>query len=121
MDRDSATTARLRNLISKIDDLTRTNQLHWERQAGSAHRFARWNNNLLILGPATPLSDTSVSRYLFITPFDSPDCIEVNSDDPELGALIVNLIKQVETVTKDQSGTDPFSLSPEILERLERD
>ena len=62
-----------------------------------------------------------MSRYLFITPFDSPDCIEVNSDDPELGALIVNLIKQVETVTKDQSGTDPFSLSPEILERLERD
>src|SRR5437899_4239218 len=121
MDRDAGTTDRLRTLITKLESLTEDGKLHWERQAGSAHRFARWNNNLLILGPATPLSDTSVSRYLFITPFDSPDCIEVNSDDPELGALIVNLIKQVETVTKDQSGTDPFSLTPEILERLERD
>src|SRR5438093_13231745 len=118
MARDSATADRLRSLLAKLQSLTTSGRLHWEKQAGSAHRFARWNNNLLILGPATPLSDTSVPRYLFITPFDSPDCIEVNSDDPELGALIVNLIKQVETVTKDQSGTDPFSLSPEILERL---
>src|SRR5438874_10480287 len=115
MDRDSATTARLRNLISKIDDLTGTNQLHWERQAGSAHRFARWNNNLLILGPTTPPSDTSVPRYLFITPFDSPDCIEVNSEDAELGSLVTRLIKEVDEATADQSASDPFSINPEIL------
>jgi hypothetical protein len=55
--------------------------LHWERQQGSAHRYARWNNNLLILGPAD-VDDKRVPRYLFITPFDSPDCIEANSEDP---------------------------------------
>ena len=85
MDRDAATTDRLRNLISRIESLTEKGELHWERQVGSAHRFARWNNNLLILGPAAPLSEMSVPRYLMITPFDSPDCIEINSDDAELG------------------------------------
>src|SRR5690349_13388097 len=77
MDRDAATTDRLRNLISKIESRTESGELRWEKQAGSAHRYARWNNNLLILGPAAPLSDKSVSRYLFITPFDSPNCIEI--------------------------------------------
>ena len=81
MGRDAATTVRLRNLISRIKSQTKSGGLHWERQVGSAHRYARLNNNLLILGPATPLSDRSVPRYLFITPFDSPDCIEINSDD----------------------------------------
>src|SRR5712691_12728932 len=96
MDRDSATTGRLRNLISKIEGLTNKGELHWERQVGSAHRFARWNNNLLILGPAALLSETSVSRYLMITPFDSPDCIEINSDDAELGADVTRLVDDVE-------------------------
>src|SRR6266850_2666138 len=91
MSRDAATTVRLRNLISRIASQTDTGGLHWERQVGSAHRYARLNNNLLILGPATPLSDRSVPRYLFITPFDSPDCIEINSKDAELGADVVKL------------------------------
>src|SRR6059058_489357 len=119
MDRDSATTARLRNLISKIDELTRTNQLHWERQAGSAHRFARWNNNLLILGPATSFSDTNVPRYLFITPFDSPDCIEVNSEDAELGSLVTRLVQTVENASQHEPATDPFAITEQLLERIE--
>ena len=118
MGRDSATTDRLRNLIAKIETLTKSGGLHWERQIGSAHRYARWNNNLLILGPAAPLSDKSVSRYLFITPFDSPDCIEVNSDDDELGAAVITLAQEVETASKGEPPTDPFAVTGDLLDRL---
>ena len=119
MDRDSATTDRLRNLIAKLQSLTASGELHWERQAGSAHRYARWNNNLVILGPATPLSEKSIPRYLFITPFDSPDCIEINSDDAELGSAVIGLVREVETVSRDESPTDPFAVTEQLLERLE--
>src|SRR5215510_16566385 len=51
--RDSETTERLRWLIDQISSLTEKQELHWERQSGSAHRYARLNGNLLILGPAT--------------------------------------------------------------------
>lgn len=117
MKRDAVTTERLRKLISQIETLTQTGELHWERQTGSAHRYARWNNNLLILGPAA-VDDKHLPRYLFITPFDSPDCIEVNSGDPELGKLIVDLFEQVDAATKHESPVDPFSINPEILDRL---
>src|SRR5437016_14442182 len=107
MDRNTATTERLRNLISKIEATTKSGELHWERQAGSAHRYARLNNNLLILGPATPASDSIVPRYLFITPFDSPDCIEVNSDDAALGAAVMALVTTVEDRSQNEPATDP--------------
>src|SRR3977135_1076582 len=96
MSRDSATTDRLRNLITKLQSLTTGGGLHWEKQSGSAHRYARWNNHLVILGPSTPPSDRSVPRYLFIPPFDSPDCIEINSDDAELGPGVIKLAQEVE-------------------------
>ncbi|MFN2577697.1 MAG: hypothetical protein ABR607_08405 [Pyrinomonadaceae bacterium] len=118
MVRNSATTERLRNLISKIEATTNSGELHWERQAGSAHRYARLNNNLLILGPAAPLSD-SVPRYLFITPFDSPDCIEINSDDKELGTDVINLVKTVEDRSRNEPTTDPFAVTDQLLGRLE--
>ena len=119
MGRDSATTDRLRNLISKLESLTKSSALHWEKQAGSAHRYARWNNNLLILGPETPLSDTSVPRYLFVTPFNSPDCIEINSDDAELGPDVIKLVQEVESAGKDEPPTDPFAVTDQLLERFE--
>jgi hypothetical protein len=119
MGRDSATTDRLRKLISKLASLTKSGGLHWEKQVGSAHRYARWNNNLVILGPSTPLSDTSVPRYLFVTPFDSPDCIEINSDDADLGSAIIELAQEVETAAKDEPPTDPFAITDQLLERLE--
>jgi hypothetical protein len=119
MGRDSTTTDRLRNLISKLSSLTASGALRWEKQAGSAHRYARWNNHLVILGPATPLSDTSVPRYLFITPFDSPDCIEINSEDAELGPALMTLVQSVETASKDEPPTDPFAITDQLLERLE--
>ena len=118
MDRDAATTDRLRNLISRIESLTEKRELRWDRQVGSAHRFARWNNNLLILGPAAPVSEMSVPRYLMITPFDSPDCIEINSDDAELGADVTHLADDVEQASKDQEPVDPFAITNEILQRL---
>src|SRR5712692_7360190 len=118
MVRDAATIDRLRKLVSKLVSLTAEGTLHWEREAGSAHRYARWNSNLLILGPAAPLSDKSVSRYLFITPFDSPSCIEINSDDPELGGAVMNLAQEVESVSKDEPPTDPFAVTGDLLERL---
>src|SRR3989442_16026240 len=119
MVRNSATTERLRNLISKIEATTNSGQLHWERQAGSAHRYARWNNNLLILGPAAPIGDTNVPRYLFITPFDSPDCIEINSEDADLGPAVMKLVKEVENASKAEPATDPFAVTDQLLERLE--
>jgi hypothetical protein len=119
MGRDSATTDRLRNLIAKLQLLTTSGGLHWEKQAGSAHRYARWNNHLVILGPSTPLRDTSVPRYLFITPFDSPDCIEINSNDAELGSAVIELVRKVETASKNEPPTDPFAVTDQLLERLE--
>ena len=119
MGRDSATNDRLRNLIAKLQSLTTSGGLHWEKQAGSAHRYARWNNHLVILGPSTPLRDSSVPRYLFITPFDSPDCIEINSDDAELGSAVIELVRKVETASKNEPPTDPFAVTDQMLERLE--
>ncbi len=121
MSREPATTERLRNVITKLESLTESGQLHWEKQAGSAHRYARWNNNLLILGPAAPLSDTTRPRYLFITPFDSPDCIEINSADADLGADVMKLVRQVELVSQDKAATDPFAITEQLLERLTRE
>lgn len=118
MGRDVATTDRLRNLISRIESQTESGALHWERQVGSAHRYARLNNNLLILGPADPASSPTLPRYLFVTPFDSPDCIEVNSDDPDLGPAVLKLVQVVETASKNEPPTDPFALTGDLLERL---
>ena len=118
MGRDAATTDRLRTLIEKIEALTESGELHWQRQTGSAHRYARWHNNLLILGPATPMSDDSVPRYLFVTPFDSPNCIEINSEDDELGAAVVKLAREVETASKGEPATDAFAITGDLLDRL---
>jgi hypothetical protein len=115
MIRDPATTDRLRHFIEQISSLTQTNELHWERQAGSAHRYARLNDNLLILGPATPISEATVPRYLFVTPFNSPDFIEINSNDADLGEAVSALVKEVEAVTKSAPATDPFAISTDFL------
>ena len=117
MSRDSASTDRLRKLITRIESLTESGKLHWERQVDSAHRYARLNNNLLILGPAEPRNNP-IPRYLFITPFDSPDCIEINTNDAELGGAVRKLIEAVEAASANEPRTDPFSIAPEILERL---
>lgn len=119
MERNAATTEKLRNLIAKIETVTESGELHWERQAGSAHRYARLNNNLLILGPATPLSESGVPRYLFITPFDSPDHIEINSDDEELGAAVMKLVRVVDQRSRNEPPVDPFAVTEQMLERLE--
>src|SRR5260370_41493799 len=107
MGRDAATTDRLRNLISRIESQTESGGLHWERQVGSAHRDARLSNNLLILGPTEPTSDHSLPRYLFVTPFESPECIEINSDDPELGAPVVGILEVVEAAVRDRAPDRP--------------
>ncbi len=117
MERDQATIERLQTLIARITTLTNSSELHWERQQGSAHRYARWNNNLLILGPADA-EDARVPRYLFITPFDSPDCIEANSQDPVLGPAVAALFDKVVAATRNQPAVDPFAVNSEILNRL---
>jgi hypothetical protein len=118
MDRDSNVTERLRQLILHLQTLTKEGELHWERQVDSAHRYARWNKNLLILGPADPLSETNIPRYLFITPFDSPACVEINSNDPELGAEVMSLVSIVEVASQNEPATDPFALTDEVLGRF---
>jgi hypothetical protein len=116
--RDKATTERLAALVGQLLALTKNEELHWERQVGSAHRYARWNNNLLILGPSDPLSDTKLPRYLFVTPFNSPACVEINSNDEELGAALMDLIKTVESASSNEPPTDPFGISEEVLGRF---
>ena len=118
MARDAATVERLKALLAQIKGLTEGGGLHWERQVGSAHRYARWKNNLLILGPSTPLSDKHLPRYLLITPFDSPDCIEINSNDEELGQELTSLVQVVEQRSAAEPPTDPFAITDELLDRL---
>jgi hypothetical protein len=118
MTRDPVTNERLAKLLDELTSRTRSGELHWERRLGSAHRYARWKNNLLILGPAEPLSETKTPRYLFVTPFDSPSCIEVSSDDSLLGPALLELVTLVEQMSKHEPPTDPFGLSEEELSRL---
>ena len=118
MTRDSETTDRLRRFIDQLSSLTKKHELQWERQSGSAHRYARLDNHLLILGPATPMAESNVPRYLFITPFDSPQCIEINSDDTDLGGAVLKLVQEVEAITQNQTPTDPFAIHVEFLNRL---
>ena len=118
MSRDQGTNDRLTKLLGDLISLTRAGDLHWERRLGSAHRYAKWNNNLLILGPAAPLSETKIPRYLFLTPFDSPNCLEICSNDEELGAQLLELVQVVEQVSKEEPPTDPFGISDEELQRL---
>ncbi len=118
MTRDPATTDRLRRFIDHVSSLTERRELHWERQLGSAHRYARFDNHLLILGPATPITESNIPRYLFITPFDSPECIEINSDDVDLGTAVTKLTQAVEVITQNQPATNPFAINIEFLNRL---
>ena len=115
---DSEAADRLGRFIDHISSLTEKGELHWERQLGSAHRYARLHNHLLILGPATPITEKNIPRYLFITPFDSPQCIEINSDDVKLGPAVMKLAEEVEAITQHQPATDPFAINVEILNRL---
>lgn len=118
MSRDQATNDRLTKLLGDLISLTRAGDLHWERRLGSAHRYGKWNNNLLILGPAAPLSETKIPRYLFLTPFDSPNCLEICSNDEVLGAQLLELVQVVEQVSSQEPPTDPFGISDEELRRL---
>jgi hypothetical protein len=118
MTRDYATIDRLRRFIDHLSSLTKSGELHWERQSGSAHRYARFDNHLLILGPASPDDERDIPRYLFITPFDSPECIEIDSNDPDLGAAILTLTREVEVITQTQPATDPFAIYVDFLDRL---
>jgi hypothetical protein len=118
MARDQVTNERLSKLLAELISLTRKGTLHWERELGSSHRYGRWNNNLLILGPSQPLSETEIPRYLFITPFDSPKCIEISSGDAVLGSALLELVALVEQTSANEPPTDPFGISEEELSRL---
>ena len=118
MTRDQGTSDRLSQLLQQLISLTQKGKLHWERRLGSAHRYARWKNNLLILGPAEAPGETKVPRYLFMTPFDSPSCIEINSSDDVLGGALLELIRVVEQTSKHEPPTDPFGISEEELSRI---
>ena len=118
MARDQVTNDRLSKLLQQLISQTQKGELHWERQLGSAHRYARWKNNLLILGPAESPNDGKLPRYLFLTPFDSPSCIEISSNDAVLGAALEELVALVEQKSKHEPPTDPFGISEEELRRI---
>ena len=112
---DDQVLAERRGLLAQLTSLTVNGALRWERQAGSAHRYARWNNNLLILGPNSSIDDHTVPRYLFITPFSSPTGTEITSEDSDLRASLLALVYAVEASTSDQAHRDPFALSEHAL------
>ena len=114
MSEDQVLTER-RQLLAQLTSLTVNGSLRWERQARSAHRYARWNSNLLILGPTSPLDDHNVPRYLFITPFRARTGIEITSEDTDLRASLLALVYAVEAATADQEPRDPFALSEPAL------
>jgi hypothetical protein len=113
----SSKTERLRSLLAQILVLTTEGKIQWTRQMQSAHRYARWKNNLLILGPDLPLEDKT-PRYLFVTPFDSPDCIEVSSDDAQLGEEVFAIVRAVEAATAGQPTADPFDVNEQLISSL---
>ena len=104
-----------RDLLGQLTSLTVNGNLQWERQMNSAHRYARWNNNLLILGPTSPLDDHDIPRYLFITPFSAPTGTEIKTDDTGLRAPLLALVYAVEAATADQTPRDTFALSEHAL------
>ena len=114
MAQDQALTER-RALLAQLTSLTATGSLHWERQVHSAHRYARWNNNLLILGPTDSLDDHKIPRYLFLTPLNSPAGTEITTEDPELRAALLALVYAVEAATATQEPRDPFGITQEAL------
>lgn len=118
MARNPALTEQFRTLLAQLTSLTISGSLHWDRQINSSHRYAKWNDNLLILGPAAPLEDHKMARYLFITPLNAPTSIEINSDDPELRASLLALVYAVEAATADQKPRDPFALTQGALASL---
>ncbi len=118
MAQDQALTER-RELLAQLTSLTAHGSLRWERQVRSAHRYARWNNSLLILGPTAPLDDHEIPRYLFITPFSAPTGIEITSEDADLRAPLLELVYAVEAATSDLTPRDPFALSEHALSSSE--
>jgi hypothetical protein len=115
MARDQALTERLRALLAELTSLTVSGTLRWERQLHSAHRYAKWNENLLILGPTDSLDDHEIPRYLFLTPLNSPTGTEITSADAELHAAVLALVYSVEAATATQEPRDPFALTQEAL------
>jgi hypothetical protein len=115
MVRDQALAEQQRTLLAELTSLTVSGSLRWERQLHSAHRYARWHNNLLILGPNASLNDHKIPRYLFLTPFSSPTGIEITSEDLALRAALLELVYAVEAATADQELRDPFALTQEAL------
>ena|SRR5690349_631664 len=116
MTNDDQTLKDRRNLLARLVSLTADGKLRWERQANSAHRYARWNDNLLILGPTSSLEDHDIPRYLFITPLNSPTGMEIHSDDINLRAPLLALVYAVEAATAGQEPRDPFSINQDAMD-----
>jgi hypothetical protein len=104
-----------RELLAQLTSHTATGSLKWERQRNSAHRYARWNNNLLILGPTASLDDHEIPRYLFLTPFTAPTGIEITTEDSGMRAPLLALVYAVEAATAVQAPRDPFALGEHAL------
>jgi hypothetical protein len=102
-------------LLAQLTSLTLNGSLKWERQRNSAHRYARWNNSLLILGPTDSLDDHKIPRYLFLTPLTSPTGIEITTEDADLRDPLLALVNAVEAATADQAPRDPFALGEHAL------
>ncbi len=120
MKRDPALNEQLRQLLAQLTSLTARGTIQWKKQAHSSHRYAEWNNILLILGPSTPVEDPLVPRYLHITPLFEPQWQEIKSDDPDLRDSLLALVYAVEAATLHQPPTDPFALNDELLRRFSK-
>ena len=112
---DEQAVAERQALLAQLTSLTSGGSLKWERQRNSAHRYARRNNSLLILGPTASLDDHKIPRYLFLTPLTSPTGIEITTEDANLREPLLALVNAVEAATAHQAPRDPFALGEHAL------
>ena len=120
MNHDLRLIERQHQLLTKITSLTAEGNIHWERQKGSSHRFANWDEVLLILGPGESSPNDKAFHYLHITPLFSLKWLEINTNDPKLHDSLLQLRAAVEEGTKDQLPTDPFALTDDLKRLLNK-
>ena len=99
MVRDPVVTEQLRKLLAQITALTACGTLHWMKQVRTAHRYAEWNETVLIIGPGVSDEDQKTPRYVRFSPLFKQQWTEINSIDPELHDDVLALIDAVDAST----------------------
>ena len=100
MVRDPVVTEQLRKLLAQITRRSRRPALFTGRNKfARRHRYAEWNETVLIIGPGVSDEDQKTPRYVRFSPLFKQQWTEINSIDPELHDDVLALIDAVEAST----------------------